>query len=109
MAMMEAVLSTSLHHPNVVQVYTYMLHPLMASNKPSTHSSAAAIRQASLGAAAAAQYQQQQQEGMEAAADGAIAAANPERQDQITGWSLQLVMEYCDQVSCCDVCTTFCS
>lgn len=31
MAIMEAVLSTNLHHPNVVQVFTYMLNPLMAS------------------------------------------------------------------------------
>jgi hypothetical protein len=31
MAIMEAVLSTNLHHPNVVQVFTYMLSPLMAS------------------------------------------------------------------------------
>jgi hypothetical protein len=105
MAMMEAVLSTSLHHPNVVQVYTYMLNPLMASNRPSTHSSAAASRQASLGAAAAEQHQQQQ-EGGEPAAEGVLAAADPGRQDQITGWSLQLVMEYCDQVSFCSACRT---
>lgn len=98
MAMMEAVLSTSLHHPNVVQVYTYMLNPLMASNKSSNHSSAAVSRQASLSAAAA--LVQQQQEGGEAAEGTAARISNPERQDQITGWSLQLVMEYCDQVSC---------
>lgn len=90
MAMMEAVLSTSLHHPNVVQVYTYMLAPLMANNNtPSQVSSASASRQGVV-----TEQQQEQQVGRDAG--GAVA---PEKQDQITGWSLQLVMEYCDQVS----------
>jgi hypothetical protein len=89
MAMMEAVLSSSLHHPNVIQVYTYMLSPLMAPNTAA--SSSTTSRQGSF---TAAQQQQQQQQGGAAAASGA-----PDRQEHIPGWQLQLVMELADQVN----------
>jgi hypothetical protein len=102
MAMMEAVLSTGLHHPNVVQVYTYILSPLMS----------AGASQGSVGSSMALpvngwlrQQQQEQQQGMDAGSGGDRAAAEDldgsESVGQVTGRQLQLVMEYCDQVCWC--------
>jgi len=87
MAIMEAVVSSTMSHPNVVQVYTYMLNPLTA------------------GAAS----------GPGAAGDAArLADAGTPGTSEIAGWELKLVMEYCDQVGkrCCArlmCCHTACS
>jgi hypothetical protein len=71
MAIMEAVVSSTMSHPNVVQVYTYMLNPLTA------------------GAVS----------GPGAAGDAArLADAGSPGPSEIAGWELKLVMEYCDQV-----------
>jgi serine/threonine protein kinase len=91
MAIMEAVLSTNLHHPNVVQVYTYMLNPLMANSK-SAAGSVDCSRQASE-AGVARRHQQQQDQQQQQQQEDAL-----DKQGAITGWTLQLVMEFCDQV-----------
>jgi len=93
---------------NVVQVYTYVLSPLMASRTPGANS-AAGSRQGSLQGHHGHDLQQQQEE--EGAADGqpgnaAAGSAVVERQDQITGWQLQLVMEWCNEVR--EVCSYCC-
>jgi hypothetical protein len=109
MAMMEAVLSTNLHHPNIIQVYTYSLTPLMAqpvstngsftsSRFPKPHvppepgldSSQEQEEQGLVGAWAMGQSGQQgEPEGREQeAAAGAV-----------TGWQVQIVQEYADRVS----------
>jgi len=72
MAIMEAVLSTNLHHPNLVHVFTYMLHPLTAQAGGSSNS-----------------HQQ------EALAGPAAASKQP---GHVSGWELQLVMEMCEKV-----------
>jgi len=77
MAIMEAVVSSTMCHPNVTQVYTYMLTPLMARD-----------------------VEQQQQAGAAAMsrldADAAGQAAH--HKGLMSGWQLRLVMEYCAQV-----------
>ncbi|KAF6240407.1 kinase-like domain-containing protein [Scenedesmus sp. NREL 46B-D3] len=79
MAIMETVVSTQLSHPNVVQVFTYMLNPLTVDAAPVA---AAAAAQGGGGHA-----QQQQQRGVPAGSAS----------HSISGWELRLVMEYCDQ------------
>ncbi|WIA15154.1 hypothetical protein OEZ85_001840 [Tetradesmus obliquus] len=82
MAIMETVVSTQLSHPNVVQVFTYMLNPLTVDE-----AAAAAAAAAESGVAAPQQQQQQQPQGAPAAGGNR----------SISGWELRLVMEYCDQ------------
>lgn len=83
MAIMEAVVSSTMCHPNVVQVFTYMLSPLTSSS--TTEPKAAA------GEAAA--------NGKQVADNGHAKEGGSSGQD-IAGWSLKLVMEYCNEVSC---------
>ncbi|WIA15144.1 hypothetical protein OEZ85_001831 [Tetradesmus obliquus] len=68
MAIMEAVLSSAMSHPNVVQVYTYMLNPLTRTG------------------------------GANGAAGSPGATSWPKGQD-IAGWELKLIMEYCSEGS----------
>jgi hypothetical protein len=104
MAIMEAVLASSLHHPNVVQVYTYMLKPLTSGvwAAAGVGSSSNANSNSRLPAVGAAAGRQQQGVGECDGSSGAVAAAagggGVGRHEQVTGWQLQLVMEYCDQV-----------
>ncbi|KAF6262437.1 kinase-like domain-containing protein [Scenedesmus sp. NREL 46B-D3] len=70
MAVMEAVVSITMSHPNIVQVFTFALKPLPTL--------AAGLQQL---------QQLQQQQGMGQGADCS------------RGWELQLVMEYCDEGS----------
>jgi hypothetical protein len=72
MAIMEAVVSSTMSHPNVVQVYTYMLNPLTATGEAAADSS-------------------------QGSAEAQVVSAEPHR--NVSGWELKLVMEYCDQVS----------
>lgn len=74
MAIMEAVLSTNLHHPNLVHVFTYMLRPLTTQACSGGNSSS---------------YQQ------DALAGPAAASKRP---GPVSGWELQLVMEMCEKV-----------
>ncbi|KAF6253981.1 hypothetical protein COO60DRAFT_363306 [Scenedesmus sp. NREL 46B-D3] len=67
MAMMEAVLSSAMSHPNIVQVYTYVLNPLTRT-------------------------------GVSGSSGSAAEAAWPKGQD-IAGWELKLIMEYCSEGS----------
>lgn len=75
MAIMEAVLSSTMSHPNVVQVYTYVLNPLTTSSVPL--------------------------EGK----DGSMAASSTgvKGADNIAGWELKIIMEFCNEVGigCC--------
>ncbi|KAF8060546.1 RPL6 [Scenedesmus sp. PABB004] len=80
MAIMETVVSSTMSHPNVVQVYTYMLNPL-------TTDAAAG------GSAGGARGQQQQAAALGQAAAPAAAAGV----SSVSGWELKLVMELCDQ------------
>lgn len=88
MAIMEAVLSSTLSHPNVVQVYTYYLSPLylsstMAAGGPSNRDSGRGNR-------GGGEAQPVPQGTPEPAQDGA---------PEIAGWTLKLVMEYCNEGS----------
>eukprot|EP00775_Hariotina_reticulata_P008079 gene8079-8273_t len=70
MAIMEAVVSSTMSHPNVVQVYTYMLNPLTATGEAAADASQGSV-------------------------DAQVVSAAPHR--NVSGWELKLVMEYCDQ------------
>ena len=83
MAIMEAVVSSTMSHPKVVQVYTYMLSLLMVQPGVQHGHAPAAVG----GVAAQQQLQQQQQ------ADG-----GSEHHGGVFGWQLRLVMEYCEKV-----------
>lgn len=97
MAVMETALGSSLSHPNIVQVYTYHLRPL-GQAWPSEDGAATAAADGSSGASAAA--------------DEAVAASlmrhssvrkgsgGSSGSTAVTGYELQLVMEYCPLVSC---------
>eukprot|EP00878_Enallax_costatus_P006127 GHUV01006423.1.p1 GENE.GHUV01006423.1~~GHUV01006423.1.p1 ORF type:complete len:1088 (+),score=332.66 GHUV01006423.1:306-3569(+) len=71
MAVMEAVLSSAMSHPNVVQVYTFMVNPLMSSPDSANG---------------------------QASHTGAAAALGHNGPSSIAGWELKIVMEYCEQV-----------
>jgi hypothetical protein len=70
MAIMEAVVSSTMSHPNVVQVYTYWLNPLTGLQAAPSGSTNA----------------------------GALPAASSSGGPDIAGWELKLVMEYCNEV-----------
>jgi hypothetical protein len=89
----------AVHLPmQVVQVYTYMLTPLMAGQdkqqggqqQQQLHKQlcGSEVEQQLAAGAAGQQLQQEQWEGSGKGDKG-----------QVSGWSLRLVMEYCDQVS----------
>jgi hypothetical protein len=84
MAVMEAVVSTTMSHPNIVQVYTYELQPLIMKGPVSVNVSAAAGGEEGqpLQAQVAALQEAAQEEG-----DG-----------ELCGWELRLLMEYCEEV-----------
>ncbi|KAF8060547.1 D-xylose 1-dehydrogenase NADP(+) 2 [Scenedesmus sp. PABB004] len=73
MAIMEAVLSSTMSHPNVVQVYTYMLNPLTTDAAGGSASGAG---------------------GGRARAAPAVSSGQ-----DVSGWELRLVMEYCSEGS----------
>jgi len=90
MAMMEAVVSSAMSHPSVVQVFTYMLTPLMLQNSCGVHDGTAASQGSPAGGAAAAGV---------AGGDSAAGAQDVSGGGEIFGWQLRLVMELCDKVS----------
>lgn len=89
MAIMEAVLSSTVSHPNVVQVYTYMLNPLGVGGNGDSDGHHAVGPPGHLPGAVAA---------VVGSPDGKVPGVKPPY-SKITGWELKLVMEYCNAVS----------
>lgn len=77
MAIMETVVSSTMSHPNVVQVYTYMLNPLTVD--------ASSCGGSSRGGSTAM-------------------GSGPKGPENIAGWELKIIMEYCDEVSTVNKC-----
>ena len=93
MAIMEAVVSSTMCHPNVVQVFTYMLDALAVAPASSAGASGSAEEsggQQEYGTTAGIQLQ-----GTTLSSDGEPGASTV---PPVAGWELKLVMEYCDQV-----------
>eukprot|EP00879_Flechtneria_rotunda_P020363 GHRR01021415.1.p1 GENE.GHRR01021415.1~~GHRR01021415.1.p1 ORF type:complete len:591 (+),score=196.37 GHRR01021415.1:254-1774(+) len=78
MAIVETVVSSTMSHPNVVQVYTYMINPLTVGDK--------------LGRKAGSSVSTQNDAAASEAGEGC-----PAKPNNISGWELKLIMEYCDQ------------
>jgi hypothetical protein len=93
-AVMEAVLSSQCSHPNVVQMYTYMLTPLlMPAAAGSSHAHEGGVPTI-VGETGLDSYA-----GDVAAAAVAVAAACTAGGDAVlAAWELKLVMELCDLV-----------
>jgi serine/threonine protein kinase len=89
MGLMEAVVSSAMCHPNVVQVYTYMMDPLSTGSSRST----AQERTPDASAGSAGGVRQQGQ------AEGEEVQPQPGGEvKHVTGWELKIVMEYCNGV-----------
>jgi hypothetical protein len=94
MAIMEAVVSSTMCHPNVVQVFTYMLDALAVA--PATSSTEASCsREGSGGQQEYGTDAGVQLQGTTSTSEGEQGASMP---PSVAGWELKLVMEYCDQV-----------
>lgn len=78
----------------VVQVFTYMLTPLMARNDHPSSQQRSSI-ELQTPATAGQQQEQQEQEVQEQRDADANRKAD---KGVISGWQLRLIMEYCDQV-----------
>ncbi|WIA35332.1 hypothetical protein OEZ86_003786 [Tetradesmus obliquus] len=93
MAIMETVVSSTISHPNLVQVYTYTLNPLIAGEEQGSGSSGSRRNLPPLPPQARQQQQQQ------VAQHGAATPPGSAQRSQgiVSGWELRLVMEYCDQ------------
>jgi hypothetical protein len=106
MALMEAVVSSTMSHPNVVQVFTYMLTPLMARSGGIAggrqlglgSAAAAAADVAAAAAHAAAASGRRRSKGSRADGASGAGAGGDEEPGTMSGWLLQLVMERCEQV-----------
>jgi hypothetical protein len=91
MALIEAVVSMSMQHPNIVRVYRYEIHPLSAEAWDSGLC--------------------QRHKGVKPGALARGASEGLQQEVNSLGWELRLVMEYCSQVRCSlDPCLScFCS
>lgn len=100
-AILEAVLSSILSHPNIVQVYTYMLTPLFDETTIGSINSSSASND---GNRHGPERHTIVCEQGSTAADVATAARAAAGGAAVAGWSLKLVMEYCSEVSGVFVC-----
>ncbi|WIA23479.1 hypothetical protein OEZ85_000224 [Tetradesmus obliquus] len=98
MAVMETALGSSLSHPNIVQVYTYVLRPLSAAG------AAATFNTRSMPPSAGGRPNSSSSSGTPPAAAAAAASGSGKgpssggpatAAQQVVGYELQLVMEYC--------------
>eukprot|EP00883_Tetradesmus_obliquus_P006895 jgi/Sobl393_1/17454/SZX64266.1 len=94
MAIMETVVSSTISHPNLVQVYTYTLNPLIAGEEQGSGSGSSRRNLPPLPPQA---RQQQQQQALPHGANTPAGAGQQRSQGIVSGWELRLVMEYCDQ------------
>jgi len=92
MAIMEAVVSSTMCHPNVVQVFTYMLDALAVA--PASSAGASGSREGSGGQQEYGTNMGIQLQGTTLSSDGEPGASTV---PPVAGWELKLVMEYCDQ------------
>ena len=88
---MEAVLSSTMCHPNVVQVYTYTMEPLGSMGGATLQLGSEEGGEEIYGTSR--EGQQQQGLGMVWAKGAAP------RSRHVTGWELRIIMEYCTGVS----------
>ncbi|KAF6252064.1 hypothetical protein COO60DRAFT_1673833 [Scenedesmus sp. NREL 46B-D3] len=94
MAVMEAAVGASINHPNVVQVYTYNLRPMGHL----VHRDSSSPSGSGTGSSAAKPPHQQQQQQQRCAGRGSGSGASCDScgsSAAVTGYELQLVMEYC--------------
>jgi serine/threonine protein kinase len=91
MGLMEAVVSSAMCHPNVVQVYTYMMDPLSTAHSNIQGSGTAGSTDQSAGGAPSGGGAGEVSINSRAASGGA--------NKHITGWELKIIMEYCNGVS----------
>jgi hypothetical protein len=94
MWLMEAVLSSTMCHPNVVQVYTYTMEPLGAVGGTALVHGSEGLGSGQDSGSDRDEQQQQQQELGTVWDKGAMSRAR-----QVTGWQLSIIMEYCTAVS----------
>uniref|UniRef100_A0A383W883 Protein kinase domain-containing protein n=1 Tax=Tetradesmus obliquus TaxID=3088 RepID=A0A383W883_TETOB len=101
MAIMETVVSSTISHPNLVQVYTYTLNPLIAGEEQGSGSGSSRRNLPPL--PSQARQQQQQQQAPPHGANTSAGSGQQRSQGIVSGWELRLVMEYCDQGTLRDV------
>ena len=92
MGLMEAVVSSAMCHPNVVQVYTYMMEPLSTGSSRGTP-----VDDTTPDTSAASRRWGREDQGQ-------VGEVQPQaplwgEAKHITGWELKIIMEYCSGVS----------
>ena len=89
MGLMEAVVSSAMCHPNVVQVFTYMMDPLSTAQNNVRANDTAGSTEGSGNSAPSAMATE-----IGSSLRKPAIAANK----HITGWELKIIMEYCNGV-----------
>ena len=86
---MEAVVSSAMCHPNVVQVFTYMMDPLSTAqtNVQADHTAGSTYDTENAARSA------------EGAEIDSLRKPSNSANKHITGWELKIIMEYCNGVS----------
>lgn len=94
MAIMEAVLSSAMSHPNVIQVYTYMLRPMLVGEGTQSGWGPDAADDA---AARGPELVGMHSPVGDAPADAADAGDPNGPNEKVLGWELRLVMEFASE------------